>query len=117
MTSPSHCNAIQNEAASSATVLTINSNSQKNDLDHNKHNEWQVVNYHKKPMRYRYTGSAGVCRDNEGKFKAADSRIPILITTIHNDTSEKDITDYVFNKTKEIILLEKISFKYEREYY
>lgn len=120
MTSPPHSNTIQNinknEAASSATVLNVNSNSKRNDHDGNNHNDWQVVNYHKKPMRYRYTGSAGICRDNEGKFKAADRKIPIFITRIHNDTTEKDIIDYVFNKTKEMILLEKISFKYEREY-
>ncbi|KAH9627742.1 hypothetical protein HF086_017285 [Spodoptera exigua] len=104
MTSPPHSNAIQNK------------NYKRNDHDDNNHNDWQVVNYHKKHKRYRYSGSAGICRDNEGKFKAADRKIPIFITRIHNDTTEKDIIDYVFNKTKEMILLEKISFRYEREY-
>uniref|UniRef100_A0A2H1VBQ0 SFRICE_027239 n=1 Tax=Spodoptera frugiperda TaxID=7108 RepID=A0A2H1VBQ0_SPOFR len=103
-----------NLAASSANVLNVNSN--QNNYGDNNHNDWHVVQKRKKPSRYRYTGSAGLCRDSEGKFKAADRNIPIFITRIHNDTTDKDIIDYVYNKTKEMITLERISFKYEREY-
>lgn len=107
-------NKEMNLAASSANVLNVNSN--QNNYGDNNHNDWHVVQKRKKPSRYRYTGSAGLCRDSEGKFKAADRNIPIFITRIHNDTTDKDIIDYVYNKTKEMITLERISFKYEREY-
>lgn len=76
---------------------------------------WQRV-ARRKPVRYRYQGTAGISRDMEGNFKAADTKIPIFITKIHKDTLEKDIVDYVYKKTNEKITLEKIIFKQERNH-
>ncbi|XP_045769754.1 uncharacterized protein LOC123870472 [Maniola jurtina] len=73
--------------------------------------EWNVVQRRKPKTRsYRYQGVAGVSNDENCNFKAADRKVPIFITMIHKDTTEKDIMDYVYNKTKEHINLEKISF-------
>lgn len=77
---------------------------------------WQRVSQRRKPWKYRYLGTAGISRDSEGKFKAAEKKVPIFITKVHKATTEKDITEYVYEKTRENIALEKISFRYEREY-
>jgi hypothetical protein len=77
---------------------------------------WQRVLYRKRHMNYRYYGTAGIARDSQGKFKAAVKKVPIFITKVHEDTTEKDIADYVYEKTKENITLERIVFKYPKAY-
>lgn len=77
---------------------------------------WQRVSKRRKHMKYRYSGNTGISRDNEGNFKAVEKKVPIYITKVHKATTEKDITDYVYVKTKEKILLEKITFKYEKDH-
>ncbi|RVE53771.1 hypothetical protein evm_001663 [Chilo suppressalis] len=78
--------------------------------------EWKLVQRRKTKMNYRYHGTTGVSQDDEGKFKAAVNKVPIFITKVHKDTTDSDIRDYVYKKTKENITLEKISFKRERGY-
>lgn len=76
-----------------------------------KHNEgWKTVSRRKK-INYRYHGKSGISRDMEGGFKAADIKIPIFITKIHKDATDKDIIDYVHRKTNELITLEEITLK------
>lgn len=79
---------------------------------------WQRVSHRKNKTNrsYRYIGTSGIARDNEGNFKAAVTKLPIFITKVHKDTTEKDITDYIYEKTQEKILVEKILFKSERDY-
>lgn len=78
--------------------------------------EWKTVQHRKPRINYRYLGTMGSSQDKEGKFKAAASKIPIFITKVHKDTSENDITEYVYNKTKERISLEKIVFRREKDH-
>ncbi|XP_045446742.1 uncharacterized protein LOC123654930 [Melitaea cinxia] len=78
--------------------------------------EWRVVRRGQKQTRYRYTGAAGVSNE-ESNFKAADRKVPIFITMIHRDTTENDIVQYVYDKTREKIILEKISFSKENKDY
>lgn len=74
---------------------------------------WQKVSRRRK-SNYRYHGTAGTCRDNDGKFKAAETRVPIFITKVHKDTMEKDIKDYIYQKTQEIIMPEKLCFNKDK---
>jgi hypothetical protein len=76
---------------------------------------WHTVSKRKRPQ-YRYHGKFGISKDMEGNFKAAETRIPMFITKVHKDTSEKDIEKYVYRKTNEVITLEKITFKQDRDY-
>lgn len=76
---------------------------------------WQTVSRRRK-YHYRYHGASGIARDMEGNFKAADTKIPIFITKVHTESSEKDIMDHIYLKTKEMISLEKIIFKHEKDY-
>lgn len=77
---------------------------------------WQKVSHRKKPMKYRYLGTTGISRGTEGNFKAAVRKVPILITKVHKDSTERDIAKYIFEKTRENIVLERIDAKYDREY-
>ncbi|CAG5034618.1 unnamed protein product [Parnassius apollo] len=73
--------------------------------------EWNIVQRRKPKTRsYRYLGAAGVFSDQNCNFKAADRKVPIFITMVHNETTERDIVEYVYNKTQENIKLGKISF-------
>lgn len=57
---------------------------------------------------------SGVARDLQCNFKAAYKKIPIFITNVHLDTNECDIIDYIRNKTKEVVVLERINMKTQR---
>lgn len=76
---------------------------------------WQKVKS-RKVSKYRFLGTSGINRDSEGKFKAAESMVPIFITKIHKETTDTDIKSYVYKNTQEHISLEKVSFKHERNY-
>lgn len=49
--------------------------------------------------------------DNNCKFRAAEPKVPILITNVHKDTSKSDITEYIREKTKDNISLDQIVMK------
>ncbi|CAH0723353.1 unnamed protein product, partial [Brenthis ino] len=73
--------------------------------------EWNVVQRRKpKTASYRYRGAAGVSKEENCNFKAAERKVPIFITMVHKDTKESDIVEYVYNKTQEHIKVEKITF-------
>lgn len=82
----------------------------------NVKNEWQTVKRKNKPS-YRYLGQRGAADCEIGsKFKAADRKIPMFITNIHKDASEKDISDYINIRVGENVILEKINMKKERHH-
>ncbi|KAH9638534.1 hypothetical protein HF086_006476 [Spodoptera exigua] len=76
---------------------------------------WTLVQ-NKKPKN-RFEGNTGTASPNANfKFRAADSKIPLFITNVDKETTEKDICDYIQNKTQEIVQLQKINMKSERPY-
>lgn len=75
--------------------------------------DWQTIR-RKKRIKYRFIGKAGIAKDSECNFKAADKKIPIFITNVHLDTKECDIIDYIQKKTNETVVLERINMKKER---
>lgn len=77
---------------------------------------WNVVHYRKPKLSYRYQSKTGSACDIIGKFKAADTKVPIFITNVHKDTTVKDITEYIREKTKENISLERIIMKEEKDH-
>lgn len=79
--------------------------------------EWKIVQHRKRNTSYyRYLGTTGVSNDTNSNFRAAARKVPIFITMVHKDTTEKDITDYIYNKTQEIVELEKVSFLKEKDH-
>lgn len=82
--------------------------------DDRKCEGWQQVTYRKKQPKYRYLGKSGVAKDSECNFKAAEKKVSVFITNIHNDTTEEDIIKYIYSKTNENVSLEKILMKKEK---
>lgn len=54
----------------------------------------------------------------EDKFKLTSSKIPLFLSNVHKNTStsESDIVEYVYSKTKEKVVLPRIKMKTEKEY-
>lgn len=75
---------------------------------------WQQVTYRRKRPNYRFLGKSGVANDRECNFKAAEKKVSVFITNIHNDTTEEDVIRYIYNKTKESVSLEKIFMKKQK---
>ncbi|XP_061705622.1 uncharacterized protein LOC133516624, partial [Cydia pomonella] len=87
----------------------------------NKENEngdpWITVERRKKyKTNYRYAGLRGIARDAECKFRAAEKKVPIFISNVHKEANERDIQDYVRQKTNETINLQKIITKKQTEH-
>ncbi|XP_060802227.1 uncharacterized protein LOC132902170 [Amyelois transitella] len=71
----------------------------------------------KKRHRNRLLGTQGkAIMEPNSKFKAAETKIPLFINRVHHDTSEKDIIDYIMDKTRVAVTLKKIEMKYKRGY-
>lgn len=78
--------------------------------------EWRVVQRRKTKLNYRYLGQTGSACENSAKFKAAETTVPIFITKVHKDTTEHDITEYIREKTQEVISLERIVMKQVKDH-
>lgn len=77
--------------------------------------KWILVQKHK--TRNRFSGQPGKAVSSpSGKFKAADSLIPLFISNVSKETTEKDIYEYIERKTKERVKLEKINMKLDKPY-
>lgn len=81
-----------------------------------KPNEQWVVAQRKR-LRNRFSTLEGKARTNSGeKFRAADIRVPLFINNVDRNTSENDISDYIFGKTQVRVTLQKIRAKVQRQY-
>lgn len=89
-------------------------NKNKNDK-HN--NEWTLVQNKKKKSYNRFIARTGKANtEPEMKFKAAEIKIPLFISNVNKETSEKDICNYIKSQTDDQIILQKITMKIERSY-
>lgn len=94
-------------------LTAIDKGSCSREVKENNNEGWQTVQ-RRKVTKYRYSGKAGVARDLECTFRAAERRIPMFITNVHMSTAESDIVNHILSKTQESVFLEKINMKYER---
>jgi hypothetical protein len=78
-----------------------------------KNGKWELVGSRKRPKtKNRFIGKPGVATtDSNCKFRAAEPRIPILITNVHKDTLQSDIVDYIREKTSVSVELQQITMK------
>lgn len=67
----------------------------KYDQDVVRDSEWQIVRK-KSAKHYKLIGQRG-CAPTElnCKFKAADTKVPLLISNVSKDVTEKDIISYI----------------------
>lgn len=71
----------------------------------------------KSAKRYKLIGQKGCAvTEPDGKFKAADIKVPLLISNVSKDTSEDDIVSYIRDKTSEIVSLKMINMKKVKKY-
>lgn len=60
----------------------------------------------KAKYRNRFAGITGKAVSNEQtKFRAAEMKIPMFISHVNKETTEKDISDYIQNKFNEAVTL------------
>jgi hypothetical protein len=72
-----------------------------------KQGQWLTVGAsgrQKSKIKNRFIGKTGIAAtDSSCKFRAAEQKVPILITNVHTDTSPSDIIDYIHDKTRVIV--------------
>lgn len=84
-------------------------------LHDNKSSEWKLVQ--RKRLKNRFVGKTGKAETElETKFRAAEMKIPLSISNVNKESTEKDICDYIRSKTYENITLEKIVIKTDKPY-
>ncbi|KOB57916.1 Mutant cadherin [Operophtera brumata] len=77
--------------------------------------EWKLVQ--RRRLRNKFTTSKGkAILEQNSKFKAADTKIPLFITNVHKDVSEADIAEYILAKTRETVSPIKMKMAKERNY-
>ncbi|XP_028164827.1 uncharacterized protein LOC114355939 [Ostrinia furnacalis] len=78
--------------------------------------EWQIVQK-KSAKRYKLIGQRGSAPTApDGKFKAADVKVPLLISNVSKDASVSDIISYIQDKTDESVSLKKINMRKTKPY-
>lgn len=91
-------------------------NLRENQVSVNNDSEWQVVRS-KSSKRYKLIGQKGCASTTpEGKFRAADIKVPLLISNVSNETSESDIINYIKDKLNESVSLKAINMKKPKKY-
>lgn len=73
-------------------------------LTNENKNEWIRV---ERRMRFKGTRGTAVV-DSAGKFKAADVQIPLFIYNVDKETTERDVAEYIYEKTSVNIMPEKV---------
>ncbi|XP_045777018.1 uncharacterized protein LOC123875311 [Maniola jurtina] len=77
--------------------------------------EWTEVR--RRRYRNRFEGKTGKAPSEQNcKFRAAETKVPLFISNVHKDTTEKDIIDYIHSNTQEVVQLEKINMKIDKGY-
>lgn len=75
------------------------------------------VEVQRKRLRNQFVGKSGSASiQSQVKFRAADVKVPLFISNVHKEASEKDIMDYIYSKTQEKVSLFKMNMKRERGY-
>lgn len=110
--------SLQNRFATKPTMADVLKTS--GDLKRNVYcldNNWQVVSHKKKRTNAKFISNTGTdTTDLNSKFRAAETIIPIYISNVCKQTLESDIIDFIWNKTREMVTLEKIRAKKEKYY-
>lgn len=97
-------------------ICVANANVNCEQVVRDNNSEWQVVR-RKSPKRYKLIGQKG-CAVSEpnSKFRAADVKVPLLISNVCKETSVDDIVTYIKEKTNEIVYLKTINMTKVRKY-
>lgn len=80
-----------------------------------KDEEWKIVQRRRFSNKLM-TNKGKASLDQNSKFKAAEIKVPLFITNVHKDVTERDIAEYVRTRTQEKVLPIKIKMKHQRSY-
>lgn len=77
--------------------------------------EWKIVQ--RKRLRNRIVGKMGnAAPEPNGKFKAAEIKIPLFIYNIDKSVTEEDICNHIYNKSQSHVPVQKLNMKLDRGY-
>lgn len=107
----SHNDKQLNHDLTYANILRENGNVKEQEL-------WKLVN-RRRPNKNvnRLSVKLGKAAEfTDLSFKAVENKVPILITNVHKETSEKDIIKYIHRKTQETVSLIQLSSRIEKRH-
>lgn len=113
-------NGMSADSFNSRELRRINDLGMKSNVDgiqrQDDNSEWRIVQ-RKSAKKYKLIGQKGCASTSpNGKFKAADVRIPLFISNVSKETSEQDIISYIKDKTNEDVTLKMIQIKSSKKY-
>lgn len=82
--------------------------------NYDEEGDWETVQ--RKRYKNRFISKHGTCTEVNGKFRAANTSIPLFIDNVHNDTCVSDIVSYIKNKTGVEVTLYKLNTKQQRKH-
>lgn len=83
--------------------------------EHKDNDKWTLVS--KRKRRYKFIGNTGKAPQSPGaKFKAAETKVPLLVSNVDPSTSESDISEYILSKTQDKLSMYKIQMKKDKGY-
>lgn len=107
---------VSSPAARKLTFAEMTNNGEKW-KEPSRDDRWTVVQQRRFRNRFiSKRGNALIENYENVKFKAADTKVPLFISNVHKDVSEKDIIDYIYGKTKEKVSMVKINMKELKDY-
>ncbi|CAB3250542.1 unnamed protein product [Arctia plantaginis] len=74
------------------------------------------IQVQRKKLRNQFIGNIGSAMDKSGKFKAAESKVPLFIYNVAKDVTEMDIKDYIYEKTQEQVSIYKLKMRRAKSY-
>ncbi|XP_061718813.1 uncharacterized protein LOC133526278 [Cydia pomonella] len=78
---------------------------------------WNLVQRRStRTSKYRLQGKYGVATGLQCNFKAAERKVPLLITNVHKDTTREDVMQYIRKQTNDTVFLREIHTKNRRDY-
>lgn len=70
-----------------------------------------------KKLRNRFIGKTGKAKTElDTKFRYAEIKIPLFISNVNKESTEKDICDYILCETHDNITSEKVVMKTDKPY-
>lgn len=78
--------------------------------------EWVTVQKKRIKNRFMEPCKGKAQTEPEVKFKAANIKVPLFINNVDKQTSEKDIIDYIIQKTNVVVTLKKINMMKQKHY-
>ncbi|KAJ2950224.1 hypothetical protein O0L34_g11586 [Tuta absoluta] len=84
---------------------------------------WQVkkpdenwITVQRKRLRNRFIGMTGQADPDVGNFRAAESKVPILVYNVDKEATVDDVRNYIYDKIGERVSLYKLRMQREKNY-